>query len=170
MFFQACNWYRGSWLRTQISNHSNRRTLRNVFPFALNRYPGCFRHFLNSFGLFFNWSSADATISALATSGSVPREKQVDLRWCEMTRTNLQSHEVSPPDPESLNNNRSFALRRSVEQRASSTLPRDRMTSSVFVPSFSYRRGPTAERLAICLERTVFLGPFLKQPRIVMKL
>src|SRR5215469_14141751 len=57
-----------------------------------------------------------------------------------------------------------------AEQRASSTLPRNLLASPLFVLSLPYRHCLTAERLAICLERTVFLRPFLKQRRIVMKL
>ena len=60
----------------------------NIFPFALNVYPGCFLHFLNSFGLFFRCSSADATASALGMSAFLATEKHVDL-WCEIRRTNL---------------------------------------------------------------------------------
>jgi hypothetical protein len=52
---------------------------RKIFPFALNGHPGCFRHFLNSFGLFFKCNSAEATISAPGVSGSAANEKHVDL-------------------------------------------------------------------------------------------
>src|SRR6266404_3767594 len=61
----------------------------NIFPFALNVSPCCFLHFLNSRGLLFSCSSADATTSALGMSGSVATEKHVDLQRCEIRRTNL---------------------------------------------------------------------------------
>jgi hypothetical protein len=63
----------------------------NISPFALKVDPGCFLHFLNSLGLFFSCSNADATTSALGMSGSAATEKHVDLPWCEITRTNLSS-------------------------------------------------------------------------------
>jgi len=63
----------------------------NIFPFALNVDPGCFLHFLNSLGLFFSCSKADATTSALGISGSVTTEKHVALPWSEVTRTKLES-------------------------------------------------------------------------------
>src|SRR5690349_681651 len=60
----------------------------NIFPFALNVYPGRFLHFLKSFGLFFRCSNADATTSALGMSGSLATEKHVDLLGCDIRRTN----------------------------------------------------------------------------------
>jgi hypothetical protein len=75
----------------QVTTPANQSARRKIFPFALNRYPGRFLHLLNSRGLFFNCSKAYATRSALGKSGSVATEKQVDLLWCEIVRTNLQS-------------------------------------------------------------------------------
>ena len=51
----------------------------NSFPFALNVNPGCFFHFLNSLGLFFSCSKAEAITSALGMSASAATEKHVDL-------------------------------------------------------------------------------------------
>src|SRR6202022_3726608 len=75
--------------KLQASSPAGQPAPLNIFPFALNVYPGCFLHFLNSLGLFFSCSNADATTSALGMSGSVAPEKHVDLPWCEITRTNL---------------------------------------------------------------------------------
>src|SRR5215469_4651142 len=68
--------------------HTTRR--RANFPLALNGHPGRFRHFLNSFGLFFNCNSTEATISALGVSRSAISEKQVDLPRRESRCTNLE--------------------------------------------------------------------------------
>ena len=61
----------------------------NICPSALNVYPCISLHCLNNPGLFFSCSNADATTSALGMSGSVAIEKHVDLRGCEISRTNL---------------------------------------------------------------------------------
>jgi hypothetical protein len=59
----------------------------NIFPLALKTYPCRFLHFLNSLGLFFSCSNADATTSALGMSGSVATEKHVDLPLREIRST-----------------------------------------------------------------------------------
>jgi len=44
-------------------------SVRNVFPLALNGYPGCSLHFLKSLGLFFSCSNADSITSCLGMYG-----------------------------------------------------------------------------------------------------
>ena len=73
----------------QVSSLVSSYASLNTFPSALNVDPRCFLHFLNSLGLFFRCSNADATTSALGMSGSAAIEKHVDLPWCEIRRTNL---------------------------------------------------------------------------------
>lgn len=41
----------------------------SLFPLGLKRYPGCFLHFLKSFGLFFSCNKADAITSCLGMYG-----------------------------------------------------------------------------------------------------
>jgi hypothetical protein len=75
----------------QVSPLASRYASLNTLPFALNADPGCLLHFLNSLGLFFRCNNADATTSVLGMSGSAATEKHVDLPWCEIRRTNLES-------------------------------------------------------------------------------
>ncbi len=77
--------------RPKFYSHAAQPALLNISPFALKVYPGCFLHFLNSLGLFFSWSNADATTSALGMSGCAATEKHVDLPRREITFTNLSS-------------------------------------------------------------------------------